>query len=49
MESAKYFMNDNSFRDKNILITGATGGIGSLLTETLYKLGATLLLVSHNE
>ena len=49
MESAKYFMNDNSFRDKNILITGATGGIGSLLTETLYKLGATLLLVSRNE
>ena len=41
--------NNNNFRNKHIIITGATGGIGSVLVRTLYDLGAKLLLISHNE
>ena len=51
MDSTNYFLSsdNNCFKDKHIIITGATGGIGSILTETLYNLGASLLLISHNE
>ena len=51
MDSTNYFLSsdNNCFKDKHIIISGATGGIGSILTETLYNLGASLLLISHNE
>ena len=52
MESSINFFqkeNKNYYRDKNILITGATGGIGTILVDTLLSLGANLLLISHNE
>ena len=52
MESSINFFqkeNKNYYKDKNILITGATGGIGTILVETLISLGANLLLISHNE
>lgn len=52
MESTlDFFQNENKnyYKNKNILITGATGGIGSILVETLSSLGANLLLISHDE
>jgi NAD(P)-dependent dehydrogenase (short-subunit alcohol dehydrogenase family) len=53
MESSSlYFFkkeNKDYYKNKNILITGATGGIGQVLVRTLYDLGANLLLISHNE
>lgn len=52
MESSiNFFQNENKnyYKNKNILITGATGGIGTILVETLFSLGANLLLISHDE
>lgn len=52
MESTiDFFQNENKnyYKNKNILITGATGGIGTVLVETLSSLGANLLLISHDE
>src|SRR5690606_2399026 len=34
---------------KNILVTGATGGIGSAIATTLYHQGAKILLTGTNE
>lgn len=42
-ESIDYYSNNNCFWKKNILITGATGGIGSLLMCTLVNLGAKVI------
>ena len=33
-----------NFKDKNVLITGANGFIGSSLSELFYNLGANLIL-----
>jgi NAD(P)-dependent dehydrogenase (short-subunit alcohol dehydrogenase family) len=52
MESTlDFFKNENKnyYKNKNIIITGATGGIGTVLVETLSTLEANLLLISHNE
>ena len=51
MESINYFTNENKdyFKNKHILITGATGGIGKVLVNTLYNLDAKMCLISHNE
>lgn len=52
MESTlDFFQNENKnyYKNKNILITGSTGGIGTVLVETLSSLGANLLLISHDE
>lgn len=52
MESTMNFFkneNKNYYKNKNIIITGATGGIGTILVETLSSLEANLLLISHNE
>ena len=52
MESSiNFFQNQNKnyYKNKNILITGATGGIGTILVETLLTLGANLLLISNDE
>ena len=52
MESTlNFFTNENKnyYKNKNIIITGATGGIGKVLVETLLSLGANLVLISHNE
>ena len=52
MESTLDFFqkeNKNYYKNKNILITGATGGIGTILVETLSSLEANLLLISHDE
>ena len=52
MESTiDFFQNENKnyYKNKNIIITGATGGIGTVLVETLSSLGANILLISHDE
>ena len=51
MESINYFTYENKdyFKNKHILITGATGGIGKVLVNTLYNLDANMCLISHDE
>ena len=52
MDSSLFFyQNENKqyYMNKNILITGATGGIGLKLIDILYNLGANLILISHDE
>ena len=50
-ESIEYykFENPNYYKDKGVIITGATGGIGQLLTSTLIELGAKVVAVVKNE
>ena len=51
MESTLNFfkIENNYYKDKNIIITGATSPIGIALVETLFSLGANLLIISHDE
>ena len=42
-------MNCNALKDKNILITGATSGIGKTIAEQFAKEGARLVLVGRRE
>jgi len=51
MESVEFFgnQNRNSFTGKNVIVTGATGGIGSLTTECLVRLGANVMAVARSE
>ena len=51
MESTLNFfkIENNFYKDKNIIITGATCPVGISLVETLFSLGANLLLISHDE
>jgi short-subunit dehydrogenase/MoaA/NifB/PqqE/SkfB family radical SAM enzyme len=42
-------MKPYSFKDRNILITGASGGLGSALVKLLAKKGARLVLTSRSE
>ena len=51
MESTLNFfkIENNYYKDKNIIITGATSPVGISLVETLNSLGANLLLISHDE
>lgn len=51
MESIEHYgkSNTNCFKGKNILITGATGGIGSLVTQTLLQLGANIIILGRNQ
>jgi NAD(P)-dependent dehydrogenase (short-subunit alcohol dehydrogenase family) len=44
-ESIKYYQNKKTFFGKNVLITGATGGIGSLLMSSLAYLGAKIVVL----
>ena len=48
-ESLFYYQNKNYYRGKGILITGAAGGIGSLLTSTLVHLGARVVALVKDE
>ena len=50
-ESIEYYKyeNPNYYKDKGVIITGATGGIGYLLTTTLIELGARVLALVKNE
>ena len=51
MESVEFFSagKSNCFKDQNIIVTGGTGGIGSLVVETLIKLGAKVCVISRSE
>ena len=51
MESTLNFfkIENNYYKNKNIIITGATSPVGISLVETLISLGANLLLISHDE
>ena len=51
MESTLNFfkIENNYYKNKNIIITGATSPVGISLVETLFSLGANLLLISHDE
>ena len=40
---------DDRFKNKKILITGATGGIGNSLVEKFYELGSSILATGTNE
>ena len=42
-ESINYYLNKEYFFGKNVIITGATGGIGSILLATLVRLGAKIV------
>lgn len=50
-ESIKYYLHENPhyYKDKHIIITGATGGIGSLLTSALLDLGAKIVAIIRDE
>ena len=50
-ESISYYLNENPqyYKDKHIIVTGATGGIGSLLTSTLLSLGAKIVAIVRDE
>jgi NAD(P)-dependent dehydrogenase (short-subunit alcohol dehydrogenase family) len=49
MESVKYSKTENSFKGKNIIVTGITGGIGQRLAESLIFLGANVIGICKNE
>ena len=51
MESTLNFfkIENNYYKDKNVIITGATCPIGISLVETLSSLGANILIISHDE
>ena len=51
MESTLNFfkIENNYYKNKNVIITGATSPVGIALVETLTSLGANLLLISHDE
>jgi len=42
-------INKINFKDKTIIVTGATRGIGKKISNDLYKLGANLLLTGTNK
>ena len=46
-ESIEYYKNQNPeyYKDKGVIVTGATGGIGSLLISALIQLGARVVAV----
>ena len=50
-ESISYYLNENPqyYKDKHIIVTGATGGIGSLLTSALLSLGAKIVAIVRDE
>ena len=48
-ESLCYYESKNFYKGKGVLITGATGGIGSLLMATLVHLGARIVVLVKDE
>jgi NAD(P)-dependent dehydrogenase (short-subunit alcohol dehydrogenase family) len=49
MDSIKYFKSEKTFKGKNIILTGITGGIGSRVAEALLLLGANVIGVCRDE
>lgn len=50
MESVEHYIKSNSstFKGKNVLVTGATGGVGSLATINILNLGANVIATTRN-
>ena len=50
-ESIEYykFENPEYYKNKGVIVTGATGGIGSLLTSTLIEFGARVVAIVKDE
>lgn len=48
-QSMSYYQSINDFNGKNIIITGASGGIGSVLVKALCELGANVMAIIHTE
>lgn len=51
METLEFYQNktSNDFKDKNVLVTGGKGGIGSKVVKTLYDLGANIIIISRSQ
>jgi len=49
LQTLQYYAKEGSFNGKNIVITGATGGVGSVVTEILLNCGAKVLAIARNE
>ena len=49
-ESLSYYLNENPdyYKNKHVIITGATGGIGSILTSALLTLGAKVVAIMRD-
>ena len=50
MESVEHFIKSQSstFKGKNVLVTGATGGVGSIATISALNLGANVIATTRN-
>lgn len=49
MESIDYFVKESSFVGKNVLVTGASGGIGGQIAEAFIKSGANVIVIGRND
>ena len=45
-QSLNHYKANGSFKGKNVIVTGATGGIGSILVQTLCELGANVVIIA---
>lgn len=47
-ETIEFYENktNNDFKDKNVLVTGGKGGIGSNVVKILYNLGANIIIIT---
>ncbi len=43
------YRNSSTFKEKNIIVTGATGGIGSVIVGVYLYLGAKVVAVAKDE
>ena len=49
MDTLAYYIEEKLFVGKNVIVTGATGGIGSELVENLLKCGARVIGIVRND
>ena len=47
--SITHYLSTNEFKNKHIILTGGTGGIGQHVLKSLLQLGATLACISRNK
>ena len=47
--SIEHYLSTNEFKDKHIILTGGTGGIGQHVLKSLLQLGAKLVCISRNK